>query len=87
MSLWKQPPVQLTERERELIAFRFANPQLTVRQLSSHLLLPPGELNRLLRLKEGREMMYDLAMRLGPQDLWPSYRLPVSLSRSGPGPK
>ena len=47
MSLWKQLPVQLTERERFLIAFRFANPQLSIRQINQLLLLQPGELSRL----------------------------------------
>jgi hypothetical protein len=61
MSLRKQPPVRLTERERDLIAFRFANPQLSIRQITSYLLLQPGELSRLLRLKEGQQLLDDLA--------------------------
>jgi hypothetical protein len=61
MTLWKRPPIRLTERERDLIAFRFANPQLTVRQLSLHLLLQPGELSRLLQFREGRALLHALA--------------------------
>lgn len=56
MTLWKRPPIRLTERDRDLITFRFANPQLTIRQITSHLLLQPGELSRLLQLKEGRRL-------------------------------
>jgi hypothetical protein len=43
----------LTDRERELTAFRYTNPQLTVRQISGILLLQPGELNRLLTAQRG----------------------------------
>jgi hypothetical protein len=78
MSLWKRPPVRPTERERELIAFRYANPQLTVRQISGILLLQPGELNRLLRLKEGRELMHALATGSTTLD-WTKYRVPARL--------
>ena len=78
MSLWKRPAAQLTERERELIAFRFANPQLTVRQISGILLLQPGELNRLLRLEEGRELMHALATGSTTHD-WTKYLLPARL--------
>ena len=74
MSLWKRPPIRLTERERDLIAFRFANPQLSVRQITSYLLLKPGELSRLLQLKEGQELLADLA---GDRTVlpWRDYRL------------
>jgi hypothetical protein len=61
MSLWKRPPVRLTDRDIGLLAFRYANPHLTIRQITSILLLQPGELSRLLRLKEARWLLHDFA--------------------------
>jgi hypothetical protein len=78
MTLWKRPPIRLTERERDLISFRFANPQLTVRQLFSYLLLRPGELSRMLRLGKGRALLHALAY--GRTVLpWQNYRLSPKL--------
>jgi hypothetical protein len=78
MTLWKCPPIRLTERERDLIAFRFANPQLTIRQINQLLLLQPGELSRLLQLREGQELLHALAY--DRTDLpWQNYRLSPKL--------
>jgi hypothetical protein len=78
MTLWKRPPIRLTERERDLIAFRFANPQLSVRQITSYLLLKPGELSRLLQLKEGQLLLDDLAYDRTVLP-WQDYRLSPKL--------
>jgi hypothetical protein len=76
MTLWKRSPIRLTERE--LIAFRFANPQLTIRQSTSHLLLQPGAFSRLLQLREGRALLHALAY--GRTVLpWQNYRLSPKL--------
>ena len=78
MTLWKRPPIRLTERDRDLITFRFANPQLTIRQIASHLLLRPGELSRLLQLKEGQLLLDDLAYDRTVLP-WQDYRLSPKL--------
>src|SRR5215472_6396918 len=44
MAPWCRPPRRLTPGEHQLIRYRYANPQLTVRQISGILLLQPGEL-------------------------------------------
>jgi hypothetical protein len=68
----------LTDRERQLIAFRVTNPHLSVRQITSMLLLQPGELTRLLQLKKGRRLWHDLTW--GRSDLpWQNYRLSPKL--------
>jgi hypothetical protein len=49
-----------------------------VRQLSSHLLLEPGELSSLLQLREGHALLHDLTW--GRTDLpWQDYRLSPKL--------
>ncbi len=65
----------LSIREREILIYRYANPELTHRQLSRLLNLLPGELTRLLRLKEGVELHYDLIATRAPNELWPEFRL------------
>ena len=70
-----RPAVSLSDRDRDIIEFFYANPDLTPRQLADALLLPPGELSRLLRLKAGRELINDLIAQFCPADLWPEYRL------------
>jgi hypothetical protein len=68
----------LTDRERDLLAFRFANPHLTIRQITSALLLQPGELGHLLRLRKGRELLHALAY--DRTDLpWQKYRFSPKL--------
>ena len=65
----------LSIRDRDILIFWYANPDLTRRKLSSLLLLSPGELSRLLRLKEGKELINDLIQTSAPRDFWPEYRL------------
>ena len=56
-----RPHLVLSERDRKILIFRYANPDFTAQQLAATLCLLPGELSRLLRLKEGRELMNWLA--------------------------
>ena len=67
--------VKLSEREREAITFFYANPDIRHQELATALGLQPGELLRLLRLKEGRELINLLVASFAPEHLWPKYRL------------
>lgn len=79
-----RPTVKLTERERTILIFRYANPDFTAQQFNANLLLRPGELARILRLKEGRELLDSLIANFTPPDLWPEYRLPGAPPWSSP---
>jgi hypothetical protein len=74
MNLWKRPPVRLTERERELIAFRFASPPP---RFPASCCCSPAS-SRLLQLREGRVLLHALAY--GRTVLpWQNYRLSPKL--------
>ena len=68
-------PIRLTDRERKIIIFRYANPDYTSQAFAAALCLWPGEVPRLLRLREGRELINSLVENFAPQDFWPEYRL------------
>ena len=70
-----RPAVKLSEREREAITYFYANPDIRLRELTTALGLQPGELLRLLRLIEGRELINFLVASFAPEHLWPKYRL------------
>ncbi len=65
----------LSIRDRDILIFLYANPDLTPQKLSSLLLLSPGELIRLRRLKAGKEKISELIQTTAPRDFWPEYRL------------
>ena len=56
----------LSIRDRDILIFWYANPDLTRRKLSSLLLLSPGELSRLRRLKAVKEKIAkNMSKRMG----------------------
>jgi hypothetical protein len=71
----RQQRRSLSNREREILIFRYANPELTIRQLSFLLSLLPGELTRLLRLEEAKEYFDVLVETFDPDELRLEYQL------------
>jgi hypothetical protein len=69
-------PIRLTDRERKIIIFWYANPDYTTHALAAELCTCPGEVSRLLRLQQGRELINSLVQKFAPPDLWPDYCLP-----------
>ena len=70
-----RPAVRLSEHERVILIHWYANPDFTPQQLTAALGLCPGELSRLRRHRDGRELVDSLLAMYAPRDFWPEYRL------------